>query len=64
MVADNIFRRYIEIGGVEPLVVDKILRRYIGSCSVEPLLVDVLRFFGVRVEVIWDKLPAIEAATA
>ena len=63
VVVDNILRIYIEIGGVEPLVVDKILRRYIYFGGVEPLVVDILIFFGVRSEVLWEKLLAIEEIT-
>ena len=43
-----ILRRYIEIGGVEPLVVDKILRRYIGIGNIEPLVVGILRFIWIK----------------
>ena len=57
-------RRTIEIGGVEPLVVDKILRRYIGIGDVETLVFDILRFLGIRGGFIWDKVSAIESATA
>ena len=53
-MADKILRIYIEIGGVEPLVVDKILRKYIVIGGIEPLVVDILRVFGVRGEVIWS----------
>ena len=52
---DKILRRYIETGGVEPLVVDNILRRYIGIGGMEPLVVDILIFLRVRVEVLWWK---------
>ena len=44
-MVDNILRRYIGIGGVEPLEADKILRRYIVISGVEPLVGDILRFF-------------------
>ena len=54
MVVKEIFRRYIRIGGVEPLVFDKTLRRYIGIGGIEPLVVDILSFF-VRGEVLWGK---------
>ena len=50
---DNILRRYIEIGGVEPLVFDKIFRRYIGISGVEPSVVDILLFFPERGGVLW-----------
>ena len=64
MVFDKILRRYIEIGGVEPLVVDKIFRRFIGIVSVKPLVVHILMSFGVRGEVLWVKVSYIEADTA
>ena len=64
MVVDKILRIYIEIGSVEPLVVDMILRIYIVIGGVEPLVVDILRFFGVRGEVLWWKVSDIESATA
>ena len=48
MVVHKILRRYIEIGGVELLVVDQILIGYIGIGGVEPLVVDILTFFGNR----------------
>ena len=61
-MVDNILRRYIQIGGVESLVFDKILKRYILIGSVEPLVVDILRFWGLRVEVICGKVLSVEAA--
>ena len=45
-MADKRLRIYIEIGGIEPLVVDKISRRYIGIGGVEPLVADIFSFFG------------------
>ena len=63
-MVDNILRRYIEIGGVEPLVFDNIFRRYIGIGGVEPLVVDILMFFELRGEVLCVKVSIIEAATA
>ena len=62
MVVDMISRRYIEIGSVEPLVVDKILGRFIGIGGVETLVIDIFRFFGIRGEVLWKKVSAIETA--
>ena len=62
MEIDKVLQRYIRICGIEPLVFDKILRRYIGIGWVEPLVVDILRFFGVRGEVLCEKLWDTEAA--
>ena len=54
-MVDKILRRYIGIGCIKPLLVDKKLGRYIGIGGVEPLVVDILRFFGIRGDVMWVK---------
>ena len=46
------------------MVVDKILRRHIRIGGVETLVVYILRFWGVRGEVLWEKMSAIDPATA
>ena len=46
MVFAEILRRYIEICGLEKLVVNKILTRYIGIGGIEPLVVDIWSVFG------------------
>ena len=63
-VVDKILRIYIDIGDVKPLVVDKILGIYFGIGGVEPLVVDVLRFFGLRGEVLWGGFLTIESSIA
>ena len=45
-------------------MVDNILCRCIGIGGLEPLVVDLMSFFGVRGEVLWGEVSAIEAATA
>ena len=62
MVVDNMLRKYIGIGGVEPLVVEKIF-----SCSWSGVrrrwYLILLNFSGVRGESICEKLLTAESAT-